>query len=43
MRGLVGKENADPHADVVGDEAMSVRALTLPNVDKEIYLVVSRE
>ena len=41
VRGLVGKENEGPHADIVGDEAMSVRALTLPNLNKEIYLVVS--
>ena len=41
MRGLAGKESADPHADIVGDEAMSVCALTLPNVNKEVYLVVS--
>ena len=43
MRGLVGKENAEALPDVVGDESMSVRALTLPNVGKEIYLVVSRD
>ena len=41
VRGLVGKENAEPPSDEVGEEAMSVRALTLPNVNKEIYLVVS--
>ena len=42
VRGLVGKENVEPHADIVGDESMSVRALTLPNDNKEIYLVVSK-
>ena len=41
VRGLVGKENSEPLSDEIGEEAMSVRALTLPNVNKEIYLVVS--
>ena len=40
VRGLVGKENSEALPDVVGDESMSVRALTLPNAGKEIYLVV---
>ena len=42
VRGLVGKETSDALSDIVGEEAMSVRALTLSNVNKEIYLVVSR-
>ena len=40
VRGLVGKELSDAQSDVMGEEAMSVCALTLPNVNKEIYLVV---
>ena len=39
VRGLIGKEEC-LNPDEAGDEAMTVRALTLPNSSKHIYLVV---